>query len=455
MPETDRTTSTDAQDTGTRQKPVSLERIACPLCGSSDLTLVVITPDPLGHVPGDFSVDRCRQCGHQFMNPRPTIRSLPDCYPPHYGPHQSAPSVSPRPLHQIGTLPSPGSTESAAGNPEQGQRAPGAAARPWYLRLLPLRKVPGLRRFWYWLMDDCSQPLLSPSDVRSIGLSSVRHGQTSTASPSIAAQPAERQTATSASTGPHALEIGCATGRYLQRLQQAGWTVTGIEPGASPARMALAAGLNVHPGTLEDCPLDDRTFDLAVAWMVLEHVPDPGNTLRRLHQLLKPGGTLQFSVPNAGCWEPRVFGRHWYVWEPPRHLHYFTPSSIRMLLTQCGFSDIVIVHQRTLLNVVGSLGQCLHSRWPRCRMAAWLRRYPDNPALFGQLLLAPAAHLLAMLGQGGRLTVSARCHKLPPGESHSTNRGSAEAASGPAPSDPERWPQESTMKPPFNSGDSQ
>ena len=142
--------------------------------------------------------------------------------------------------------------------------------------------------------------------------------------------------------------------------------------------------------------------------MVIEHVPDAKQTLQSLHSLLIPGGTLLFSIPNAGCWEPWFFGQFWYVWELPRHLHHFTPSSIRKLLEECGFRDITIIHQRNLSYVVGSLALWILARWPESRFGSWLLRYPDRPTTAMKLFLAPFAHVLAWMRQGGRLTIFAR-----------------------------------------------
>jgi SAM-dependent methyltransferase len=42
----------------------------CPLCGSSDLMLVMTAHEPVMHKPGAFSLDRCNWCGYIFQNPR-------------------------------------------------------------------------------------------------------------------------------------------------------------------------------------------------------------------------------------------------------------------------------------------------------------------------------------------------------------------------------------------------
>lgn len=355
---------------------LKLERISCPLCGSSDSSVVMTSKDNLCGLPGEFHVERCHACGHRFMNPRPVLESLGACYPQQYGPHQSVPKTA---TVTIGENAVGNAADHCATNPR----------RPLYLRIMPLRYVPGLKQFYTWLMDDRSQPV-------PLATAGTHH---SAGSARIEGDEPEK---------PRALELGCATGQYLVRLQQAGWMATGIEPGERPASIAKNAGLDVHCGTLEASKLEPEQFELGAAWMVIEHVPDAKETLRRLHSLLKPGGTLLFSIPNAGCWEAWFFGRYWYVWELPRHLHHFTPSSIRKLLQECGFTEITIIHQRNLSNVVGSLALSILARWPESRFGRWLLRYPDQPTMATKLFLAPFAHIMAWIHQGGRLTISAR-----------------------------------------------
>lgn len=353
---------------------LQLERSPCPLCGGHRTHVVVSTPDLLGGIPGEFTVEACQQCGHRFLNPRPTPAALAACYPAHYGPHQSRLPSATAPLADTEAV-------AAAGTDSEAPAAASAAAgRPWYLRYLPLKHIPGLRSLYYWLLADNSQPVPPAASFRTAG---------------------------PAAAPPRALELGCATGRYLRLLQQAGWEVVGVEPSTPAAAAARAAGLPVLTGTLDTVRLDDQSFDLVAAWMVLEHVPEPRATLQTIHELLRPSGRLLLSIPNAGCWEPRVFGRSWYSWEPPRHLQHFTPRSIRRLLTECGFTSISIQHQQNLSNVLGSAGLLLHRCCPGSRLGQRLIDYPTTPGTVGQLLSAPLAHLLAWLRQGGRLTISA------------------------------------------------
>lgn len=204
------------------------------------------------------------------------------------------------------------------------------------------------------------------------------------------------------------VELGCATGWFLEQLRARGWDATGVEPVAAPAEVARRRGFAVHVGSLESAGFPSESFDAACAWMVLEHLPDPAATLRELRRLLKPGGCLALSVPNAGCWERHVFGRYWYAWMAPVHFQHFTPRTLRRLLAESGFDALRLVPQASLLNVVGSLGVALSAWRPGSPWGPKLVRLTEDPPTWMNVLLAPAAQALAVARQSGRLTALAR-----------------------------------------------
>ena len=118
--------------------PLRLEATACPLCGSSESRRVISGTDNLMGIAGRFHVDACRKCDHRFMNPRPIEDDLPACYPDGYGPHRATSVRS--------------DDDLAVPDPE-----PLLQHRPWYLRYLPLRYIPGLKLFYEWLLEDHAQ----------------------------------------------------------------------------------------------------------------------------------------------------------------------------------------------------------------------------------------------------------------------------------------------------------
>ncbi len=216
-------------------------------------------------------------------------------------------------------------------------------------------------------------------------------------------------------TQARVLELGCATGTYLDSLRQRGWRCVGLEPTESAARVARERSLHVITGSLESSwgqepELQPASFDAIFAWMVVEHLHDPVATLRLARKLLKPRGWLLLSVPNFGCWERLAFGRFWYALQLPTHLQHFTPVTICRLLEASGLELVELIPQRNVNNLVGSVGLWLRIQFPRWSLGERLIRWTDNPSALGLCLLSPVARLLALIHQSGRLTVVARRH---------------------------------------------
>ncbi len=92
---------------------------------------------------------------------------------------------------------------------------------------------------------------------------------------------------------PATLDFGCGSGWFTVILSQFGNAV-GVDLAPEAARV-------FHP---EICfydvdELPSGPFDVVVSQEVLEHVPDQSEYLSRAHQLLRPGGYLILTTPNA------------------------------------------------------------------------------------------------------------------------------------------------------------
>jgi SAM-dependent methyltransferase len=203
------------------------------------------------------------------------------------------------------------------------------------------------------------------------------------------------------------LELGCASGSFLQRMARRGWQVMGIERSAAAARACAALGYPVHAGPLETAPDAFRELDLIAGWMVLEHLHDPLGGLAKLHAWTRPGGWLALSVPNAACYERRLFGDAWFALQLPTHLYHFTPATLRRLLARTGWRVRRLSCQRTLSDLVGSAGIALADRGRLPALASRLSSYPWWSGRFN-LALLPLAWPLALLGQTGRLLLWAQ-----------------------------------------------
>jgi SAM-dependent methyltransferase len=186
-------------------------------------------------------------------------------------------------------------------------------------------------------------------------------------------------------------------------LAQAEGVVVDVGCGAQPYRGLLSPSANYIGLDTEDArehfgyempdvrtidpggrwPLADDSIDVALATETLEHVPDPAAFLAEAVRVLRPGGELIMTMPFAARWH--------YI---PHDYWRFTPSSLRMLMEQAGFTRIVVHGRGNAVTVacyklIGLLLSKIvpqaETGTPRLRLAA----LPLSPLVF---LLAAVAN---------------------------------------------------------------
>ena len=141
----------------------------------------------------------------------------------------------------------------------------------------------------------------------------------------------------SAQLGARLLEVGCGSGAMLNRMQERGWRVEGIDFDSAAVTQARDLGLQVRVGDILKMDLTSGTYDVVVMSHVIEHVPDPQSLLHECWRLLRPGGRLVVVTPNNRALSRRLFGRYWMPLDPPRHLALFTVSALKRLSEDAGF----------------------------------------------------------------------------------------------------------------------
>lgn len=133
------------------------------------------------------------------------------------------------------------------------------------------------------------------------------------------------------------LDVGCATGLFMNAMRERGWRVAGVELSPYAAEYARQTfHLDVFAGTLEAAAYPDDSFNVVTLWDVFEHLPNPKATLAEIARILKPGGLVTMSLPNPTSVEANLFGSNWVGWDRPRHLHLFTPAVLRCYLQDAG-----------------------------------------------------------------------------------------------------------------------
>ena len=136
--------------------------------------------------------------------------------------------------------------------------------------------------------------------------------------------------------GSRLLDVGAASGIFLNLARNAGYKVTGIE--ASAALVADADrlyGLKIFCGTVEQFSVREK-FKVITLLDVIEHVTDPGAFLKILNGFLVPGGMLVIVTPDIGSLAARIMGGRWWHYRVA-HLNFFNRCSLGRLLENHGF----------------------------------------------------------------------------------------------------------------------
>ncbi|HEY5397130.1 MAG TPA: class I SAM-dependent methyltransferase [Trebonia sp.] len=106
--------------------------------------------------------------------------------------------------------------------------------------------------------------------------------------------------------GGDLLDLGCGSGELARHLAASGYRVVGcdIAPRMLCEAAAADAGRTVAWIRLDPrwqaLPFAAAGLDAVVAASVLEYVPDPSAVLRECARVLRPGGVLLCTVPDAG-----------------------------------------------------------------------------------------------------------------------------------------------------------
>ena len=139
------------------------------------------------------------------------------------------------------------------------------------------------------------------------------------------------------------LDLGCWGGFFAAHARAAGHEVTGLDclevPGVRDRtdHFVMASLEEGIPDEVGD------GFDVIVAADVIDHLSRPGDVLRDMRRVLRPGGQVLLSVPNFAHWYPRMriaaglFGYDRRGILDETHLRFFTRATLRRLVRASGF----------------------------------------------------------------------------------------------------------------------
>ena len=189
------------------------------------------------------------------------------------------------------------------------------------------------------------------------------------------------------------LDVGCANGDFLVEARHRGWDVLGVDPSAARTEV-IAAGVPLVGTTVRDAAVAERSLDVITFWDVLEHVSDPVEDLRSAKRLLKVGGLVVATVPDAGNVVANLSGRRWFGFRTTgEHLQFFSRQSLRKAMEEAGFR-LISQHGVPWSCTLGFLGDRagLYLGVPGLLM----RRALERPRFKHQIVDVPLINQLAL-----------------------------------------------------------
>ncbi len=160
--------------------------------------------------------------------------------------------------------------------------------------------------------------------------------------------------------GARLLDVGCGTGWLADHF--ADYTGLDGSPDAVTAAAERGRDVRLHD-VAQPLPFDEQSFDAVVMKDLLEHVPDPVALVREVRRVLRPGGRVFASSPDAQRW----------VWDDYTHRRPFTRRSFRLLFADQGLEVERVGYESVAPGVGLIAARTRRRRRPRVFAAlAWL-----------------------------------------------------------------------------------
>ena len=118
------------------------------------------------------------------------------------------------------------------------------------------------------------------------------------------------------------LEIGTGSGYGIEVVAPHARRFTTIDKHIPPQELLARTDVAFRQAVVPPLPFADASFDWVITFQVIEHIRRDGEFVREIHRVLRPGGQLIVTTPNA----PMSLTRN------PWHVREYTAGELRTLL---------------------------------------------------------------------------------------------------------------------------
>lgn len=148
---------------------------------------------------------------------------------------------------------------------------------------------------------------------------------------------------------PRAIDLGCGNGATAGMLSSLGFEVVGVDLSESGITFAKSAYPSCHfeiASAYDDLSERFGRFSMLVSLEVIEHLYDPRQFAKVVHDLLELDGTAIISTPYHGYLKNLALAvtgkldKHFSALWDGGHIKFFSIPTLRELLAEAGFKDI-------------------------------------------------------------------------------------------------------------------
>ncbi|NJO16919.1 MAG: class I SAM-dependent methyltransferase [Thioploca sp.] len=140
------------------------------------------------------------------------------------------------------------------------------------------------------------------------------------------------------------LDIGAGSGILVEEAQKLGYIAQGIEPSKWLCDKAIERELSVHHGTLPHMNINPP-YDVITLIDVIEHVSNPMELLRNIHQLMTKESIGIVVTPDVGSLTARLMGYRWWHYRIA-HIGYFNQKTLNLALVNANLRLLFVLRPK-------------------------------------------------------------------------------------------------------------
>jgi len=135
------------------------------------------------------------------------------------------------------------------------------------------------------------------------------------------------------------VDVGSGYGIFLEEITNMDIfdEVVGIDPAPNLVAISRQRGFRIIEKLAEDVSPGELQASFATAFEVLEHLYDPADFLRAVHDILLPGGVLLFTTLTGSGFDIQVLWEDSKSIYPPHHVNLISIEGMRRLVERCRF----------------------------------------------------------------------------------------------------------------------